>query len=197
MVKTIDTHSFEDQNINEGGWILDAGARGFSFSKYFLGKGNKLIALEPDKKCVPDFINDNFYLYYEALYDRDEIMTYSTWSTGEGNMVHDDDKYTSENYSYQQKSKIQSHTLDYYMDKHSIEIFELIKLDIEGSEYKFLEWYAKNKKILTKQFSIEFHDFTGRNEHENFNYDTINLGWFNENYKCIRSDKLDSVFILK
>jgi hypothetical protein len=46
------------------------------------------------------------------------------------------------------------------MDKYNIEKFELIKFDIEGSEYEILE---KMDWSITKQISVEFHDFRNMN----------------------------------
>ena len=46
------------------------------------------------------------------------------------------------------------------MKKYNIEKFELIKFDIEGSEYEILkniDWG------ITKQISVEFHDFRNMN----------------------------------
>ena len=56
------------------------------------------------------------------------------------------------------------------MTKYDIEQFELIKFDIEGSEYSILEnldW------TISKQYSIEFHDFRFMNPyypHNEFYY---------------------------
>lgn len=54
------------------------------------------------------------------------------------------------------KIKIPSMNIKDIMKKYGIEKFELIKFDIEGSEYEILkniDW------TISKQYSVEFHDF--------------------------------------
>lgn len=56
--------------------------------------------------------------------------------------------------------KVPTITLKKLMEKYSIEQFDLIKIDIEGGEYELLEnidW------TISKQYSVEFHDFRGMN----------------------------------
>lgn len=199
---TVDTHSLMPF---EGGWVIDAGARGLQFSNVMLNMGCNVIALEPDKNCRgidfkrKDKAMEVFHFYNEALHSECGIKTYGAWSTGEGNMVFEPHEYKTKNYDYMEKSEVQCRTIDYYMRKHKIEIFELIKLDIEGCEFDVMTDYIQRKQVLTKQFSIEWHYFSSldKPEHRNFNKEILNDKWWNETYECIKNDLMDSVYVLK
>ncbi len=192
---TVDTHSFSPF---EPGWVLDAGARGFAFAKHLANHGAKVISLEPDKYIAdPKIPGVNFY--NEALYSECGQKMYGSWSTGEGNLVFDHHQYKGENYDYMHKDEVWCRTIDYYMRRHNIEMFELIKLDIEGSEFPVITDYIERKQVLTKQFSIEWHYFTGQHEqdHKNFNREILKDKWWTDTYECIKNDPMDSVYVLK
>jgi len=192
---TVDTHSFLPV---KSGWVLDAGARGFAFAKELVKSGAKVIALEPDPMvCDPKIRGVEFY--NEALHSECGTKTYGAWSTGEGNMVFEPHEYRTSNYDYMEKSEVYCRTIDYYMRRHNIEIFELIKLDIEGSEFPVITDYIERKQILTKQFSIEWHYFNElhNSDHRNFNANILKDKWWNETYECVKNDPMDSVYVLK
>lgn len=192
---TLDSHSFMPF---AGEWVLDAGARGFGFAKTFADSGIKVISLDPDKSIADPKIK-NVHFYNEALYSECGNKMYGSWSTGEGNMVFDHHQYKGDNYGYMNKSEVMCRTIDYYMRKHKIEMFELIKLDIEGSEFPVITDYIERKQVLTKQFSIEWHYFTGQHErdHKNFNPEILKDKWWVETYECIKNDPMDSVYVLR
>lgn len=194
---TVDTHSFIPLPFKGESWALDAGARGFVFAKQLADIGVKVIALEPDKTVTPERDHVNINFFHEALYHKNCQAVYAEWSTGEGNMVFEPEEYTTENYAHMLRSPVECRTIEYYMQLFGIEMFELIKLDIEGAEFLIMEKYIKEKKILTKQFSIEWHYFTGRNEHVKFNKDILQDKWWTDNYECLKDDPMDSVYVLK
>jgi FkbM family methyltransferase len=177
--------------------VLDAGARGFAFAKHLINEGCSLICLEPDVN-IKDPQLKKLHFYNEALHSECGIKTYGAWSSGEGNMVFEPHEYRGDNYSYMQKSEVMCRTIDYYMRRHNIEIFELIKLDIEGSEFAVMTDYIERKQVLTKQFSIEWHYFNDlhNSDHRNFNRQILQDKWWLETYECIKEDPMDSVYVL-
>lgn len=192
---TVDTHSFIPFN---GGWVLDAGARGFLFTDNMIKIDNaQVISLEPDQSVAPNRYHKNLHFFHEALYHKNCKAIYSEWSTGEGNVVHEPDEYTGKNYSHMFRSNVTCRTIDHYMQLFGIEMFELIKMDIEGAEFEIITQYINAREILTKQFSIEWHYFTGRNEHVKFNREILKDKWWNETYECVNDDPMDSVYVLR
>jgi len=81
--------------------------------------------------------------------------------------------------------KVQTYTLKNIIDMFNLEFIDFVKIDIEGSEIKFLSnenIECMNKYV--KKFFIEFHTTNNINYIEYRNkYNTIfsNLGWITEN----------------
>jgi hypothetical protein len=77
-----------------------------------------------------------------------------------------------------EKNVVKSTNLKKIMDKYNVQQFELIKFDIEGAEYEILmniDW------TISKQYSIEFHDFRNMNP-----YSPNNLRFYDELFSKMR-----------
>jgi FkbM family methyltransferase len=154
---TIKEHTIEETIIDKNGWVLDLGCVNFGFSLEIKKYCNNVICVDPNPniKEIPDgLIYENIAITHDenltenVYYLYDDISGYSLL-----NPSNDTCRLLSEQI-------INLTTIKKLMLKYDIEKFELIKFDIEGSEYKILEnldW------SISKQFSVEFHDFRNMN----------------------------------
>ena len=160
----IDGHIIDETILNEGDWILDAGCRHFVLEKE-LNKYN-FVCLDPDIHIIP--YQYPFAGYYNSLYrinfEHKALMSYSGkakycgWSTGEGNIIYQENApdYATEKY------EVDCVSIRHIMDKYNINQFSLAKIDIEGSEYDLL---LSIDSPFTKQIAIEFHQSLGYNKY--------------------------------
>jgi len=58
---------------------------------------------------------------------------------------------------------VETTTIEEIMNQFNIEQFEMVKMNVEGSEYEILEYFPK---MCAKQISISFHEFLGLNPYE-------------------------------
>jgi FkbM family methyltransferase len=151
-------HTIEETLINKDGWVLDLGCVNFSFSKEVKKYCNNVLCLDPNptiKEAPEGVIFENaaiitgdeseieFYIY-------NDVQTFSLLNPKQ-------DLFQLEN-----KIKVRSVNIKSLMEKYGIEKFELIKVDIEGGEYDLLKSWDWS---ISKQFSVEFHDFRFMNPH--------------------------------
>jgi FkbM family methyltransferase len=162
MITTIYEHSVDLEILEKGGWVLDLGCGvDFLFSKAMLEKGMKVLAVDPNPKIsqIPD--HPNFYFVNKA------ITTEESKEPLEFTIYNDSDAFSSVNtmhdVSFVEKQgniMIETVTLNDLKDEFSINSIELIKIDIEGAEYGLLE---SLHHPISRQISIEYHDFRGMN----------------------------------
>jgi hypothetical protein len=140
-IKVIDNHSVAVDLLTKGP-VLDAGARGFVFAKWFADRGHSVYALDPS----PDLEapkNDNIAfidfaltsLYGSALLDR----------TGDPGAWH----------LANSGLPVQTVSLSYFNEGN----WDVIKLNIEGSEYDVLNTWPGP---IARQIVVSFHEHTNR-----------------------------------
>lgn len=156
---TILEHTIEETIINKNGWILDLGCVNFEFSTEMKKYCNNVICVDPNPniKNIPDgvfyenvAITCNPTIDEMPYYIYNDINGYSLMNP-QNDICH-----------LQRVERVKVTTIEKLMKKYGISKFELIKFDIEGSEYSILEnidWK------ISKQYSIEFHDFRNMNPH--------------------------------
>jgi FkbM family methyltransferase len=139
-----------NETLLSDGWIIDVGARNFAFSKWFVERGYKVLAVEPDPevKPIPGVVFEN-----AALSNFTGTAPYKSFGNGTGNYIGEGDIFVR--------------TITYHdlLKKHGINTHEIevLKLDCEGSEYDILPgiWFGPH------QITVEFHEHTqfkkGRN----------------------------------
>ena len=153
---TLSEHTIEETIINKTGYVLDLGCVNFSFSKDLLNYCDNVICVDPNTniKNIPQgLIYENAALVHD---DKKEITFY---------IYNDIQGYSILNPNNDCCRLVNSITVKALnikdiMDKYNIKQFELIKFDIEGAEYEILntmDW------TISKQYSIEFHDFRNMN----------------------------------
>ena len=197
----IDTHTFCPDILTTGGWALDIGCRGFGFARYLADMGLNVIACEPDIEIVDPCIDRiTFERVAVVGFDAHDCM-YAHWTGGEGNFTSDSEIKGFDTY------RVPCASIKSIMDKYSISQFDIIKMDCEGAEYKIFETIPPR---CTKQFTVEFHDFVGRNpcKDNNEEYYAKLAGYIPE-YKFVQHKKTplsatndienywDSLFVLK
>ncbi len=150
---TISEHTIDETLINKDGWILDLGCINFTFANDIKKYCNNVLCIDPNPniKEIPEGI-----IYERMAVTHDESVNEQNFY-----IYNDINGYSLLNPSrdwctLQEVITVPVCTIKSMMEKYNIDKFELIKFDIEGSEYKILEninW------SISKQFSIEFHDF--------------------------------------
>lgn len=199
MIEKIDTHSIDLSKITPGGWVLDVGCRGFSFARILAEKGLKVVALDPDSTITDPNITNVFFEQVALVSKPTNNATYATWSTGEGNHICIDRPVPSYATPYQ----VQCKTINELMQKYNISQFDIVKLDCEGMEFEILPIWPGP---ISKQISVEFHDFTGANTQGSSFYDNfLNhiSQWYDikiheiQDHPCGIKGYWDSLFTLK
>jgi FkbM family methyltransferase len=153
----IEEHTIEEKILNKNGWVLDLGCVNFKFSEHMLTYCDNVISIDAN----PNIVNTNDRIIYKnyAVVDSDKEMfiDYHIFNDKQGNSLLKPEK----DWCVHEKTiKIPTTTIHSLMIEYDINQFDLIKIDIEGSEYKLLEnmdW------TISKQYSVEFHDFRNMN----------------------------------
>jgi len=199
-IQEICEHSIIPSLINQDGWVLDLGCVNFKFYNEVKNYTNNIICVDanPNIKDIPEgcnFINS-------AIISNSDIkeITFFLYEDINSNSIY---LNTMDHCPVKEEIKVPCLTINEIMDIYGIKQFDLIKFDVEGAEYDILsnlDW------TISKQYSIEFHDFRNFNKDVNF-YDkfigniinycdiikhekTHHLGGYGYNY-------WDSLFTLK
>jgi FkbM family methyltransferase len=178
---TIAEHSVEEILIDRNGWVLDLGCINFSFANEMKKYCRNIICIDPNPNIteVPEgIIYENKALTHldniteQTFYIYNDINGYSLLNPSKDWCV------------LQGTIKVNVINIKDLMKKYNIEKFELIKFDIEGSEYEILrniDW------SISKQYSVEFHDFRFMNP-----YYPDNERYYSELFNKI-GDKIDII----
>jgi FkbM family methyltransferase len=167
----VSEHTFRKDMLTPGGWVLDAGARDFKFAKYCAKLGCKVISLDPSKDVRDPHI-DGIYFEPSALVahcdDNEERLFIEI--SGEDNRIIGTAKDIPEGHK---PYHVVCTTINLLMRKYNVVGFDLVKLDIESSEYAIMRRWPGP---ITRQISVEFHDFMGLNpspDNPNLYYDAM------------------------
>lgn len=163
-MRTIDGHTF-DEKLLTGGWVIDAGARGFNFTEALLGMECDVISIDIERLTIPNILT-------EAIPSKNADRPYTRWNfkhaalmaksgeyeahyfgNGTGNFIKgiNEQPYNGEDRPCETK-KVKAITLQDIYDEIGTDI-DLLKLDIEGAEMEILA----NLEPIPKQVTVEFH----------------------------------------
>ncbi len=134
MIQEIQEHNIDLSLLPEGAKVLDLGCRGFLFTNALKDLGHDVYPVDID-----DFPNQNYYKL--AISDTE----------GTCSIVHTHDvngKYITDG------GDLRKMTIDSFSKMVGVEKWDLIKIDIEGSEIGILN---NSRHPLAKQVSVEFH----------------------------------------
>lgn len=152
-MKTIDGHTFDETKLS-GGWVIDAGCRFWRMTDWMMLGGHSVFALD-----IQDFRNDCDFpdgctFKHAALTAKPGIVDGHYFGDGTGNFIKglNGIPYNGPDRPCQTIS-IQSITLWDIYNEIGTDI-DLLKLDIEGSEYEILAslW------PIPRQVTVEFHE---------------------------------------
>lgn len=146
-IESIDNHSIA-VDLLKGGPVLDAGCRGLRLVKWFADRGHRVIGLDPAPELEHGYY-PTFSIHKMALTAKVE---------GFVNLVLTDDleaRYVGNGPGIQ----VPSITLRELCDFHHISNWDVIKLNIEGSEYDILDAWPGP---IANQIVFSFHEHTDR-----------------------------------
>jgi len=141
--KLIAEHYVQLDKLRSPANILDLGCRGFEFTNYFDQRGDYVLPVDMDDRLL----KDRKYL----------TLAISDYNGVTGIRRTNDPQATS--------MKIDTHgevvnvaTLEALSAEVKVPYWDLIKIDVEGSEYQII---MSLKEALAQQISVEFHLHTG------------------------------------
>jgi len=139
MITTVAEHSVDLDILPPEAKILDLGCRGFGFTKFFRDLGHKVWPVDIDRL-------DEGQAYYQMAISNRE---------GKAGILRTADKQATR---ITEGDAVDCHTLATFTKLAEVKRWDLIKIDVEGSEYEII---MSLTKAPAKQLSIEFHLHTG------------------------------------
>jgi FkbM family methyltransferase len=208
-LKKIHGHTIDLNLLNKGGYVLDLGCRDFVFTRELLDLGMKVISMDPyNGITIDEDLNNNPNFVFKNMacvgIKKSESLTYREYNDWGANSLMD---IVKENKQYTELTKydVKLTTIKEIMEEFNIDRFEVIKIDIEGSEYEMLQNLPKN---CSKQLSVEFHDWLKLNpykdDYEKF-YEEVESNQL-KNYTVVVKNKVpmhdgftysDTLYVLK
>jgi len=172
---------FDDINI-----VIDIGSNDGLFVDLMLNRNvNTIYAIEPDNRSVEflceKFKNKNVIISNCALSNYNGISSLATdpSTTCTSKIIKND---------YSEDSlKVETITLENYINSNNIENIDLIKMDVEGEEYNIIKDSSEHIINGVKYFIIEMHQLSGDqltdiiNKFKNFDLEFRD----HNNYNCI------------
>ena len=192
MIEKIDTHSVFVPAL-KGLPVLDAGCRGFKFAQHFAQKGHRVIAMDPalDVKDPPPGV----ILLKSALAATSGPVWFSTWKGLEADGIVEPSGSPS--------MQIAGVTILDVMRGWEVPRWDVVKMDIEGAEYKILmNWPGP----IANQITVEFHEHVPGANPQGWDFYGPMLAHLGQWYRVVQHEKLpyvggenyyDSVFVLK
>lgn len=151
MITTVHEHSYDSELLPERANILDLGCRGFLFTKYFRNLWHNVVAVDIDF-FIPSGEEEEYTKCGITDYDGQILICRSVdpqaTRVAKVSLFH----------SFAEKDLINCYTLASFSKIVGIDFWDLIKIDVEGSEYQII---MSLDKAPAKQLSIEFHLHTG------------------------------------
>lgn len=156
QIEIIDNHSVA-VDLLKGGWVLDAGARGHIFTRNLAKRGCKVLALDPGWD-VPPIDEQNIKTARLALVG---IGQPSYWKLG---LIEDQNAMRLETPmdsvpEHNPRHACVADNITNFMNQLNITCWDVVKLNIEGSEYEVLETWPGP---IADQIVFSFHEHTDR-----------------------------------
>lgn len=143
MIEVIAEHSVEMSLLPPTARILDIGSRGFQFANHFKAWGHEVVTIDADPQ-VKSSDHDNHYSIaisdfngYVRLVRSGDAQATRIEKTMNGNNL-----------------MVECVTLQSFSEAVKIEFWDLIKIDVEGSELNIIQSMSKP---FSRQISCEFH----------------------------------------
>ena len=185
MLKGAAAHTI-DVSLLSGGWVLDAGCRDFEFTSYCAKYGCRVVALDPDPEVLDPGIEG-------VVFHREAIAA----QAGHCDFALTDDveaRHIATANSQRRNApyiSVPVTTLVDIMSRHKIEMWDCVKMDIEGSEYEILlAWPGP----IAKQITVEFHDHVEKRPAEL--YDRL-FAHLDQWYRVVKYYAGDTLWVFK
>ena len=195
-------HTIDLDLLPEAPVVLDAGCRGFAFSKDILGLRPKarVLALDPDRLIWDQKIPGVEYVQIGLVGDDRLCSGYvstTAWADGGANFlaplntpknraIRKDCGWEFNRFELDEVACVNIANL---MRGAAIQHWDVVKLDIEGEEFQVLE---KWPGPIATQISVEFHDFTGPMRHRvDAGYYTSLMNHLGQWYRFARHEWID------
>jgi FkbM family methyltransferase len=166
-MKTISEHSFLEEKIDSNGIVLDLGSgKTMSFAIPIADYVSKVIAVDILKPTV-EYNKSKIYFENYAVSTKEGIEKVILYKDSDATSIIDIfDEFNDAVDTF----LIEIKPISYFMRKYNVDLFEIMKMDIEGSEYEILN---NLNEPIAKQISVEFHDFRGMNKEGNLFYKNL------------------------
>jgi FkbM family methyltransferase len=149
---TISEHTIEELFINNNGWVLDLGCINFTFATEIKKYCNNVICVDPNSN-INEIPKDILFENKAIINGDDKQIVFYEYNDIQGYSILN----PKQDCCFLEKTiMVESCNIHDLMIKYNIKQFDLIKFDIEGAEYSILENFDWT---ISKQYSIEFHDF--------------------------------------
>lgn len=152
-VRTIAEHSVDLSLIHRQSKVLDLGCRNFSFANDILDYVDEVYCVDPDQSVNSNY--EKVVVLNVAVTAESGYKDYVKFGNGTGNYIRDTE-VVGRGDSMQ---KVQCMTLDAISNLFHVKKWDLIKMDIEGSEYEVL---MNLTQAPARQISVEFHQHTAK-----------------------------------
>ena len=172
------------------GYVLDVGARSFSFSKAMANRWHQVIALDPDP-TIEDPKHARIKYRREALRDSDGLALFEMAADPQARRL-----------SSSGSIPVVCKTIEDVMREEWVGHFRIVKLDCEGAEYGILENWPGS---IADQVTVEFHEHVAPQSSER--YENI-ISHMSQWYELVQHEKTlrhcigtpnywDSLWVLK
>ncbi len=145
MLTLIGEHSVNLDLLPEKANVLDAGCRGFDFFMGLTMLGHKVFPVDIDQL-------DTRIVYHRiALSHRSGTCTVQRFGDPQATRIGEGNSCSGE--------EVEMLTIEDFTKRAGVDKWDLIKLDIEGEEYKILK---SAQHPMATQVSVEFHEHTDK-----------------------------------
>lgn len=152
MVKEISEHSVDISLLNRWSKVLDLGSRNFGFAKALLEYVDTVCCVDADDSIIS--MDNHLPFLNVAIGNIDySFQKFVKWGNGTGNFIYAGEPLPQEHMI----QDVETWTLDLVSKFFDVEHWDLIKFDIEGSEYDVLMNLAG---APAKQITFELHEHT-------------------------------------
>lgn len=146
-------HSFLGSLLTPCGLVIDAGAHRCEFANSLAERyGTCVIALEPNAKLRPVSVHPRVTLLRTALATEDGKAAFAVHPNPEASTLIGNSARI-----FEETHIIPTRSLSSLVNQYKAPELDLLKLDIEGSEYDVLMRSPNNVLRSFKQISVEFH----------------------------------------
>lgn len=149
MITVIAEHSVDLDLLPEKANILDLGCRGFLWTNYFRQLGHNVFTVDPDPEVKPGLSDKHYRI---AITDYNGIATLIKSNDPQATRIEAKMKLG------RGPDDVKCSTLASFSKMVGVKFWDLIKIDVEGSEYEIIKSMNNPR---AKQLSIEFHLHTG------------------------------------